>query len=230
MSFFEELKRRNVFRVGVAYGVAGWVLLQVVDLVLDNVEAPGWVMQVFMLAVGVGFVVALVVAWAYEITPEGIKKESEVDRSQSIVADTGRKLDRIIIGFLAAAVVLLLTDRFFRTPEMGSEPLSQDSAQVTDRSGSEQKKDLTPIKPPTPIEKSIAVLPFSNMSEDASNEFFADGISEEILNALAQVKELKVAGRTSAFAFKGRNEDLREIGDDSVSPFAPQRKTCALRN
>lgn len=204
MSFFEELKRRNVFRVGVAYGVAGWVLLQVVDLVLDNVDAPDWVMQVFMLTVGVGFVVALVVAWAYEITPEGIKRESEVDRSQSIVGETGRKLDRIIIGFLAAAVVLLLVDRF-----LGSEPFSQDSAQLADKSGDE-KRALTPTDS---IEKSIAVLPFSNMSDDASNEFFADGISEEILNALAQVKELKVAGRTSAFAFKGRNEDLREIGE-----------------
>ena len=122
MSFFEELKRRNVFRVGIAYAVASWVLLQVVDLVLDNVEAPDWVMGVFMLVVLLGFVVSLIIAWAYEMTPEGIKKESEVDRSQSIVGDTGRKLDRIIIGFLAAVVVLLLAHRYF--PEKGSDTFS----------------------------------------------------------------------------------------------------------
>jgi TolB-like protein len=214
MSFFEELKRRNVFRVGVAYAVAGWVLLQVVDLVLDNVEAPGWVMDVFMLVVVLGFVVSMIVAWAYEITPEGIKREADVDRGQSITGDTGRKLDKIIIGFLAVAVVLLLADRFVRSPEMVSEPFSQSTAEQSEI-GTNEKRALTPVLDPvveTPA-KSIAVLPFANMSDDASNEFFSDGISEEILNALAKVKGLKVAGRTSAFAFKGRNEDLREIGE-----------------
>jgi TolB-like protein len=215
LSFFDELKRRNVFRVGIAYGVAAWVLLQVVDLVLDNVEAPDWVMDVFMLVVVLGFVVSIIIAWAYEITPEGIKREQDVDRSQSITGDTAHKLDRIIIGFLAGAVVLLLTDRFFSSPEMGSEPFSQSTAEQTEN-GINEKRDPTPAVLDPVIEtssKSIAVLPFANMSEDAGNEFFADGISEEILNALAKVKELKVAGRTSAFAFKGQNQDLREIGE-----------------
>ena len=206
MSFFKELKRRNVFRVGIAYAVASWVLLQVVDLVLDNIAAPEWVMHVFMLAVGVGFVAAMVVAWAYEMTPEGIKRESEVDRSQSIVGQTGRKLDRIIIGFLALAVVILLAERFIWPPaEKESAPISREVATQAPNQDAQE-----PAQTP---QKSIAVLPFTNMSEDASNEYFADGISEEILNALAQVKELKVAGRTSAFAFKGRNEDLRQIGE-----------------
>lgn len=205
MSFFEELKRRNVFRVGIAYAVACWVLLQVMDLVLDNIAAPEWVMHVFMLAVAVGFVIAVVVAWAFEMTPEGLRRERDVDRSQSIVGETGRKLDRIIIGFLTLAVVILLAERFIWPPaEKGSEPFSREVASAA-ANQVEEKRALTP-------QKSIAVLPFTNMSEDASNEYFADGISEEILNALAQVKELKVTGRTSAFAFKGRNEDLREIG------------------
>ena len=102
MSFFEELKRRNVVRVGVAYGIAAWVLLQVADLVLEAIEAPTWVLKALMLVVLLGFVAALVIAWAYEITPEGIKKESDIDRTQSIVGNTGKKLDRIIIGFLQA--------------------------------------------------------------------------------------------------------------------------------
>jgi TolB-like protein len=204
LSFFEELKRRNVFRVGVAYGVAGWVILQVADLVLEAIEAPAWVLKALLLVVAIGFVVALVVSWAYEMTPEGIKKEADVDRSQSITADTGRKMDKIIIGFLAIAVVLLLTDRFLGKP---ASDLPQPSSATAE---SPPVPDDAIIDTP---EKSIAVLPFSNMSEDASNEFFADGISEEILNALAKVRELKVAGRTSAFAFKGRNEDLREIGE-----------------
>ena len=214
MSFFEELKRRNVFRVGIAYGVAAWVLLQIVDLVLDNVEAPDWVMHVFMLFVGIGFIVSIIIAWAYEMTPEGIKREADVDRSESVTGETGHKLDRIIIGFLAVAVVLLLADRFVRPVEDGSGPISRETPPLTVEVANEQGIKAPPDDTitSTPV-KSIAVLPFTNMSDDASNEFFSDGISEEILNALAKVKELKVAGRTSAFAFKGRNEDLREIGE-----------------
>ena len=125
MSFVEELKRRNVVRVGVAYGIAAWVLLQVADLVLEAIEAPSWVLQALMLIVGLGFIAALVIAWAYEITPEGIRKESEVDRSQSIVGTTGKKLDRIIIGFLILAVAVLLIERSMDKEVTGSEPLPQ---------------------------------------------------------------------------------------------------------
>jgi len=206
VSFFEELKRRNVFRVGIAYGVAAWVLLQIVDLVLDNVEAPDWVMDVFMMIVVLGFIVALVIAWAYEMTPEGIKKESDVVRNESVTHHTAKKLDVITLGAIGVLVLFMVVDRFVLDPsnevvQPGSEP-----ALVNDAEPALNAVVKTP-------EKSIAVLPFTNMSDDPSNEFFADGISEEILNALAKVKELKVAGRTSAFAFKGRNEDLRKIGE-----------------
>ena len=112
MNLFGELRRRNVFRVGIGYAVAGWVLLQVVDLVLENIVAPDWVMKVFMLAVAVGFPIAVIIAWAFEMTPEGIKRESEIDRAKSVTQSTGRKLDRIIIGFLALAVVLLVINPF----------------------------------------------------------------------------------------------------------------------
>ena len=111
MSFFEELKRRNVFRVGIAYGVTAWVLLQFADLVLDNIVAPAWIMHVLMLVVGLGFVVSLIVAWAYELTPEGIKRESDVDRDQSVTTHTAKKLHYVTLGAIALLIVLLLVDR-----------------------------------------------------------------------------------------------------------------------
>ncbi|HMB59129.1 MAG TPA: hypothetical protein VKN35_04380, partial [Xanthomonadales bacterium] len=104
MSFFEELKRRNVVRVAVAYGIASWVLLQVADLVLEAIEAPAWVLQALMLVVGLGFIAAVIISWAYEITPDGIKRESEIGRSESITRVTGRKLDIALIVLLVVAI------------------------------------------------------------------------------------------------------------------------------
>ena len=112
MNLFNELKRRNVFKVGVAYAVACWLLLQVVDLVLENINAPDWVMQVFMLGLAVGFPIAIIVAWAFELTPEGVKLQKDVDPSQSINRHTGHQLNRGIIMILSMAIVLLLTDRY----------------------------------------------------------------------------------------------------------------------
>jgi TolB-like protein len=196
MSFIEELRRRNVFRIAVAYLVTAWVTLQLADIVLESMDAPNWVIQAFMLALGLGFPLALIFAWAFEMTPEGIKKEKDVDRSQSITRQTGQKLNRSIIVVLALAVVLLLFDRFMPQSE-SKEALSEPE---------------TVLAVPEEKAKSIAVLPFVNMSSDTEQEYFSDGISEEILNSLSRVKELKVAGRTSSFAFKGKNQDLRHIG------------------
>jgi TolB-like protein len=207
MSFIEELKRRNVFRVAVAYLITSWLVLQAADIVLENIEAPGWIMQVFMLAIALGFPVALVFAWAFELTPEGLKKEKDVDRSVSITRQTGRKLDFAIIGVLVVAVGILLADKFLTGPDQNaviSDLAERDSVVQLETGG------VDALEPP---QKSIAVLPFVNMSSDPEQEYFSDGISEEILNALARVKGLKVAGRTSSFAFKGKNQDLRQIGD-----------------
>ena len=205
MSFFDELKRRNVFRVGGAYGVAAWVLLQIVDLVLDNVAAPDWVMHVFMLFVGIGFVAAVIIAWAYELTPEGIKREADVDRSQSVTGDTGRKLDRIIIGFLAIAVLLLLADRFIRPPVTDTSSATQEVAQTVTQQG-------TVV--PEAAAKSIAVLPFADLSQAKDQEWFADGLAEEILNALAKTPDLQVSSRTSTFRYKGSILDIPEIASE----------------
>ncbi len=197
MTLFAELKRRNVFRVAIAYAIASWVLIQIIDVISPVFAIPEWVPKLIIILLAVGLVPALVFAWAFEMTPEGIKKESEVDRSGSIVHQTGRKLNYVITGFLVVAVALLLVERQLR-PVVIAEPEAA-AVEVT----SEEPRN----------NNSIAVLPFVNMSSDAEQEFFSDGITEQILNSLASVQELKVAGRTSSFAFKGRNEDLRIIGD-----------------
>ncbi len=202
MSFFEELKRRNVFRVGIAYAISAWVLLQIVDLVLENISAPDWVMQVFMLAVAIGFPFALLFAWAFEMTPEGIRLEKDVDRSQSITHVTAQRMNRNIIIALVIAVVLLLVDKFTPDMETQTEPVAE-AVETVEVSAAE-----TPSN-----EKSIAVLPFVDMSPENDQAYFADGISEEILNVLVKTHSLKVAGRTSSFQFRGRNEDLRTIGE-----------------
>jgi len=192
LSLYGELSRRNVIRVAIAYAVASWVLLQIVDVISPIFELPLWAPKLIFLILAIGLVPALIFAWAFELTPEGIKKESEVDRSGSITPHTGRKLNLIIIGSLVVAVVLLLVDRQFSDPANVPEEV---------------------VAAISETEKSIAVLPFVNMSSDAEQEFFSDGITEEILNSLASEKSLKVAGRTSSFAFKGQNDDLRRIGE-----------------
>jgi TolB-like protein/Tfp pilus assembly protein PilF len=196
MSFLSELKRRNVFKVGAAYVVLAWLLAQGVDVFLENFGAPEWVIKTVLLLLVAGLPLALFFAWAFELTPEGIKKEKEIDRSQSITHETGRKLDFVIIGLLLLALGYFAIDKF----------AFERSDVIPANAGTSQT-------PAEPLEKSIAVLPFVNMSEDASNAYFSDGISEEILNALAKVKDLQVAGRTSSFAFKGENLDLRQIGE-----------------
>ena len=200
MSFFSELKRRNVFRVGIAYVVIAWVMLQMVDFALDLISAPNWVMQVFFLAAVVILPVVLVFSWVFEMTSEGIKRESEIDRSQSATHSTGRKLDRTIIIFLAVAVVILLADRF-----IAGEPAPQPTVETVSVDNSLKDSADDEIK-------SIAVLPFVNMSSDPEQEFFSDGISEEILNVLTRIPNLKVAARTSSFQFKGQNQDIANIG------------------
>jgi TolB-like protein len=198
MSFFNELKRRNVFRVGIAYAVTAWLLIQVSDILLDSIGAPPWVLQTLFVVLAVGFVIALFFAWAFELTPEGVKRESEVDRSQSITHVTGQKLNYTIIALLALALGYFAWDKFVVQPgRTASEPGVADTAEVA----------------PAEETHAIAVLPFVNMSEDASNEYFSDGLTEEVLNILAKIKEVRVAGRTSSFAFKGKDDDLRTIGE-----------------
>jgi TolB-like protein len=206
MSFWDELRRRNVFRVGIAYAVASWVLLQVLDVIGEILELPAWGGKLLLAIIVVGFFVTLFVSWAYELTPEGIKRESEVDRSQSITPRTGRKLDRLIIVLLLLALGYFVVDKFVFGPTRDA-ALLKEPRQATAAIPAEPSVTPAAFAANTP---SIAVLPFVNMSDD--KDYFADGLSEELLNMLAKMPGLKVAGRTSSFMFKGRNEDLREIG------------------
>jgi len=222
MNIFEELKRRNVFRVAISYVVTAWLLLQVVDLVLENIDAPEWVMQVFMLALAIGFPLAIFFAWAFEMTPEGVKRESQVDRSKSIASQTGRKMDRNIIIALTLALAYFAYDKFLAsppesTPQAGPEDHLQLEPASTGRAATENNASTQAADSPAALnanEKSVAVLPFINMSEDAQNEYFSDGISEELLNVLVRVKGLRVPSRTSSFTFKGSTKKLAEIGEE----------------
>ncbi len=208
MSFFKELKRRNVFRVGIAYLVVAWLVMQVADVVINNIGAPDWLFQSILLVLGVGFPVVLVFAWAFEMTPDGVKRESEVDRSESIRQKTGGKLDRAIIIILVIALGYFVWESRFHAP-----PIQTDAA-VESVSVNTSNESINPSGPPSTVsdDKSVAVLPFVNMSSDPEQEYFSDGITEEIINALVKIPGLSVTARTSVFGFKGHQGDVRKIG------------------
>jgi len=190
-NFFAELKRRNVLRAAIFYAGAVWALAQGISQLGPSLGAPEWATRWFLVAAGIGFPFWIAFAWFYEFTPEGLKRESEIDPAESITHHTGRKLDFAIIGVLAVAVVLLLTDRFVL------------------RHGVNQATGI-----PIP-EKSIAVLPFENLSEEKQNEYFTDGVQDEILTDLAKIAELKVISRTSVMQYKsGLARNLRKIGEE----------------
>ncbi|MCJ7555803.1 MAG: tetratricopeptide repeat protein [Gammaproteobacteria bacterium] len=166
-NFFKELKRRNVFKVAIAYVVAAWLVLQISDVVLGNIDAPAWVFKVVMLLMALGFPFALIMAWAFQMTPDGLIRDGKVIRDEPLRGDADENL----------------------------------------------VENVTPAKM-SRVEnnKSIAVLPFVNMSDEASNEYFSDGISEELLNLLAKIPALRVAARTSSFSLKGKDLQISEVG------------------
>ena len=204
MSFFAELSRRNVIRVAIAYAVVSWVLAQIAEFAFENFGAPDWVLKSVVVVLLLGFPIVLMFAWAFELTPEGIKREKEVDRSESITPQTGHKLDRTIIVVLLIAVTWFAWDKF--TNSTDSQPVA---ATVTDTAAIETEPEPAPPQ----AEKSVAVLPFVAMSSGPDDEYFADGLTEEILNSLAQLPELLVTARTSAFSFKGQDVPIQEIAN-----------------
>jgi TolB-like protein len=199
MAFLAELKRRNVFRVGVAYAVLAWVVIQVTDTVAPVLKLPDWTLTLVVWIGIIGFPFALFFSWAFELTPEGLKREHEVDRSSSITRVTGRKLDFIIIGLLAMAVV------FFVVHDYVLKGKTADDAGAVDAASGAAKGRTS--------YDSIAVLPFVNMSNDPDQAYLSDGLAEELLNLLARINGLKVAARTSSFAFRDKAQDIRKIGD-----------------
>ena len=210
MSFLEELKRRNVVKVAALYVIATWLLLQVADVGVSLLGLPESIGKVIFLILALGFPLALIFSWVYEMTPEGLKKEKDIDRTQSIAPDTGRKINILIIVMLALAIGAVVLDRLIpETTPVAEAPISDDAVETP----AVDSATLAASRFAPAPERSIAVLPFVNMSADEENEFFADGLSEELLNVLARIKDFKVAGRTSSFAFKGKNEDFKQIGE-----------------
>lgn len=197
MGFVGELKRRNVVRVGLAYIVISWILAQVAEFAFENFGAPEWVLKTFVVVLLLGMPLALFFAWAFEMTPEGIKREAEVDREASITPTTGRKLDRVIIAGLVVALAYFIWD--------GQRP---DVSPSVEAPAAEVAADTTTL------DRSIAVLPFVNMSSDEEQEWFADGLTEELLNSLARMPELQVAARTSSFGYKGSTENVSAIAEE----------------
>lgn len=202
MWLFTELKRRNVVRVGIAYLASAWLLVQIAETLLPVYELPATLIQPLLIILAIGFPVVLILAWAYEITPGGLKLEKDVDRSSSITHHTGRKLDRAIIVVLAIAIGYFAFDKFLLDPV-------RDSAR--DESVAQQTRSDVFLEKFG--DSSIIVLPFVNMSDDASNEYFSDGMSEELLNLLAQIPRLRVISRSTAFQFKGKDIDVRAVAE-----------------
>src|SRR5438309_11731555 len=195
--FFAELKRRNVYKVAVAYAIVSWLLIQIVTQVFPFFEIPNWVVRLVVLLLIIGFPIALFLDWAFEITPEGIKRAEDVDVGKSITHQTGRKLVWTTAVLAVVAIALFAYQVWRSKSTVGS---------VTSSSRSEETTASIP-------KKSIAVLPFENLSRDPDNAFFTDGVQDEILTDLAKVADLKVISRTSVMQYKtGAQRNLREIG------------------
>ena len=197
-NFFGELKRRNVYKVAIAYAIVAWLLVQAASILFPTFEAPAWVMKVFVTAIVFGFPVALILAWAFELTPEGIKRAEDVLPNESITPRTGRKL----IGIITVVAVIaagLFAYQFLRGKPAASSAPGKTVAMVA------------ALAPPPIADKSIAVLPFDNLSRDPDNAFFAEGVQDEILTRLAKVADLKVIARTSTQKFKSAPENLPDI-------------------
>jgi TolB-like protein len=186
MSLFEELKRRNVIRVAILYLVSSWVLLQLTDVLSSLLNVPDFTGSFVILLLVLGFFPALIFAWVYEMTPEGLKREVDIDRSQSVTSETGKKINVVIVVLLVIAIGGLIADRLIPEAGVAENPAIAESSEA-------------------PIDDlSIAVLPFADLSPSGDQEYFSDGIAEEILNVLVRIEDLKVASRTTSWGFKGQ--------------------------
>jgi TolB-like protein len=223
LSLFNELKQRNVFRVGFGYVISCWLLAQVADLVLENIGAPAWVMQAILMVLALGFPMVVFFAWAFEVTPDGIKRESEVDRSQSITHVTSRKLDRAITVVLLIAVAYFAYDKFVGSPRPDP-AAARDSAQAVN--------GKVPAEPEAPAdsEKSIAVLPLVNMSAIEDNIYFAGGVQEEILTNLSKIEGWRVVSRTTAMRYLNSELSLRDIGRELAVRYIVEGSVRRIKN
>jgi TolB-like protein len=208
MSLFQELKRRNVIRVAIAYIVASWLLVQAADLVLDVIGAADWVLRSVVVLLALGFLPAVIISWVFEMTPEGVKKESEIDRGQSITHQTAKKLDMVTIGLLVAAIALVTLDRYLPDSSAPGDGAISGVAATAEAGSSDPITEQAPVY----SEKTIAVLPFANRSNQDDDLFFTDGIHDDLLTQLAKIHDLKVISRTSVMEYRDTTMNLREIG------------------
>ena len=206
MNFFSELKRRNVIRMAGLYLVGAWLLVQVAGTVLPMFGAPDWLPRSIVILLAIGFLPALIFTWVFELTPAGLKRDEDVRPEESIAPQTARRMNRLIIAVLVLALAYFGFDKFVLTPRREAALVAATEKSMATRHSSE-------VAIADVDTKSIAVLPFVNMTSDKENEFFADGLSEEILNSLARIDGMRVVGRTSSFQFKAKAEDLRTIGE-----------------
>jgi serine/threonine-protein kinase len=204
LRLFEQLKQRNVFRVAALYLVVCWLILDPVHVVFHMLDVPLWANRLVVMIMAVGFPAALIFAWVYEVTPEGLKPTIEVPHGQSIRSLTGRRLDRAIIAVLGVALAYFVVDKFWIAKHHAA-PI----AAAEDDAARAPPPAAAAFAPPP---HSIAVLPFINLSGDPAQEYFSDGLTEELLNSLARIDALQVAARTSAFSFKGADNDIATIG------------------
>src|SRR3989441_2088397 len=189
-SFFAELKRRNVYKVAVAYAVVGWLIAQIATQIFPFLEIPNWVVRLIIVLIAIGFPIALVIAWAFEATPEGIKRTEVADTMPAVAGQKKHAWIYVVIVGAAISVALFFLGRYTaQSREGGRSPAAAGSLP----------------------QKSIAVLPFDNLSRDPDNAFFAEGVQDEILTRLAKVADLKVIARTSTQKFKSAPTDLREV-------------------
>ncbi len=204
MSVFAELKRRNVVRVGIAYLLICWALLQGADFLLDLAGAPEWVIRVFAVAAVCGLPIVLFLAWAFELTPEGLKREKDVDRTQPMARKSGRKLDFAIVGLLLLVIAVMVVERVVEVDD----PAPSDAAAATESTLAHPVADAAPRQVG---QESVAVLPFRAMSSGQDDGYFADGLTEELLNVLSALPELLVTARTSSFHFKDKDLPIPKI-------------------
>ena len=229
MSLYEELKRRNVVKIAALYVVASWLILQVADVLFDAMELPVLWLRLVLAILILGFPLALIFSWVYEMTPEGLKREEDLDRSQSVTSDTGRKINVLIIVMLALAIAAVVMDHLVgQVPPIvligvvvllvGAVvllvrlvPPDVPATMLSETTGTTESPES---EPSGDAPKSIAVLPFVNMSSDTEQEYFSDGLSEELLNLLTSIPELRVAARTSSFTYKGKDVKVAQIGEE----------------
>jgi len=204
MSLFNELKRRQVLRVGAAYIVAAWVVIQVVETLFPIYGLSDAAIRIVIAIVGVGFIPVLVISWVFQLTPEGLKWDSDVDRAKPGTTEAGKRFDRVILLVLALALSYFAFDKFVLTPQQQAEDLATATAEARLEGRSQATVESYG-------DKSIAVLPFVNMSSDPEQEYFGDGIAEELLNRLAHIPQLRVISRSSAFLFKNTDVDIPTI-------------------